>query len=255
MVMSKFRLDGKVAIVTGVGVMNGKHIALALAEAGADVCLVARSRPVIEQTAVEIRTMGRRALPLTADVTDSGQVDRMVAEARSKLGRIDILFNHVGGGGRPGPILNLSDEDWHACFLGNLYSMFYCTRAVGKVMVEQKQGGSIINTSSVASSWTPPGLTPYSVAKAGVNQFTRCMAVELGPHGIRVNCIMLGAFENAGPKIDPALAESIVKTTPLGRFGKRDESAPAALYLASEASSFVTGVIIRVSGGRVLFGG
>ena len=252
--MSKFRLEGKVAIVTGVGQVNGKHIGLALAEAGADVCLVARTRPVIDETASEIEAMGRRALPLTADVTDSKQADGVAAEARAKLGRIDILCNHVGGGGRECPILATSDGDWHDAFLGNLYSMFYCTRAVGRVMVDQRQGGSIINTSSVASSWTPPNRTAYSVAKAAVNQFTRCMANELGPHGIRVNSIMLGAFENAGPKIAPWLAESIVTTTPLGRFGRKDEAAPAVVYLASEASSFVTGVILRVSGGRVLFG-
>lgn len=254
MFLEKFRLDGKVALITGVGPTNGKHIALAMAEAGADVALVARSNKVIGGVAEEIKALGRRAVTINADVTDSKQVDRMAAEAKEKLGHIDILFNHVGGGGKGGPLLKLADEDWHGNFLGNLYSMFYCSRAVGNIMVQQGRGGAIINTSSVASVRTPPGVAAYSIAKAAVNQFTRCLAAELAPNNVRVNCVMLGTFENAAPHLPKVHYDDTINETLMHRFGKKDEVAPAALFLASDAASYVTGVVLRVSGGWAMFG-
>jgi 7-alpha-hydroxysteroid dehydrogenase len=256
-VQDSFRLDGKVAIVTGVGVTNSRHFVLALAEAGADVCLVARSTGVTEALAKEVRDMGRRAIAVSADMTDSAQVDGMVTHTREELGRIDVLFNHVGGGGALAPVIDLSDEDWRSVFASNLDSMFFCTRAVAKVMIEQGSGGSIINTSSTASRLTPPLLSAYSIAKAAVNQFTRCMAVELAPHNIRVNAVLLGTYENAGPKmnqIQAGFGDWWLRETPMHRYGRAGESAAAGLYLASEASSYVTGVIIPVAGGIALFG-
>jgi 7-alpha-hydroxysteroid dehydrogenase len=259
-VMDRFRLDGKVAIVTGVGPTNSRHFALAMAEAGAAVCLAARSVTHTEKIAAEVREMGGRALVCTADITDRKQVEAMVAHAKAEFGRIDILFNHVGGGAPPtGPkkILETSDEDWRNVFASNLDSMFFCTRAVAKIMIEQDSGGSIINTSSTASRTTPPMLTPYSVAKAAVNQFTRCMAVELAPHNIRVNAILLGTYENSGSKLNqiaPGFGDWWLRETPMHRFGRAGESAAAGLYLASDASAFVTGVILPVAGGIALFG-
>jgi NAD(P)-dependent dehydrogenase (short-subunit alcohol dehydrogenase family) len=258
-ILESFRLDGKVAIVTGVGPTNGRHFALAMAEAGADVCLVARSTTYTESLAEELRAMGRRTLVVACDVTDSAQVDKMVARARDELGRVDILFNHAGGGDTSRgmrTVLDSDDQDWRSILTANLDSVFFCTRAAARVMVEQGWGGSIINTSSTASRTTTPKLTAYSTAKAGVNQFTRCMAVELAPHDIRVNAIMLGTYENQGPHLDmvrPGFHDWWLAETPMHRFGKACEAAAAGLYLASDASSFVTGVVLPVAGGIALF--
>jgi len=252
-----FRLDGRVAIVAGVGVTNSRHFALALAEAGADVCLVARTANITQSLAEEIRTMGRKALAIAADMTDSRQVDSMVAEARTTFGRLDILFNHVGGGGTARPILETEDAQWRSVFASNLDSMFFCTRAVARVMIAQGWGGSIINTSSTASRLARPGLTAYSTAKAAVNQFTRCTAVELAPHKIRVNAILLGTFENNGHKlngISPGFGDWWLRETAMGRYGRPGESAGAGIYLASDASAYVTGTILPVAGGIALFG-
>jgi len=255
-VQDSFRLDGRVGVVTGVGPTNSRHFALAIAEAGADVCLVARTPNNAESIAEEIRALGRRALVVTADMTDSAQVDRMVKTAQDELGRIDVLFNHVGGS-QAVPTIDMTDEQWDWTFAANLDSMFYGTRAVGRVMIAQGWGGSIINTSSTASRTTPPNLTAYSVAKAAVNQFTRCMAVEFAPHNIRVNAILLGTYENSGPKLNniaPGFGDWWLRETPMHRYGRAGESAAAGLYLASEASSFVTGVVLPVAGGIALFG-
>lgn len=253
----QFRLDGKVAIVGGVGDTNSKHIALALAEAGADVALVARTTAVTEDLARDLRAIGRKAIALVADLSDSVKADRMVAAVRHELGRIDVLFNNAGSGGDQVDILDMSDEQWKSVMAGNLDTTFYATRAVARVMVEQGAGGAIINTSSTASRMAPPHLTPYSVAKAGVNQLTRACAVELAPHNIRVNCMLFGTYENAGPHLNdiaPGFGDWWLRETPMHRFGKASESAGTALYLASQASAYVTGAIIPVSGGMGLYG-
>jgi NAD(P)-dependent dehydrogenase (short-subunit alcohol dehydrogenase family) len=167
---------------------------------------------------------------------------------REELGHVDILFNHVGGTVR-GPMLELTDDEWEQSFRHAFTSKLYCTRTFGRIMIDQGTGGSIVNTSTVAGVMTLPNLTAFSVAAAGINQFTRCMAVELAPHRIRVNCLMLGAFENALPNLSPDFREWLLDEIPMHRFGAKDESAPAAIYLASDASSFVTRAILPVSGG------
>jgi len=247
-----FRLEGKVAVIAGVGDTNSRHMALALAEAGADLALVARRTVVTEPLAAEIRAMGRRALVIAADLTDRPSVDAMAEQVQRELGRVDVLFNHAGASGAFKPVLDYEDEEWRAVFAGNLDLAFFTTRAVGRIMVKQGFGGSIINTSSTASRLIAPNVGPYGVAKAALNHFTRCMAVELAPHGIRVNAILLGTFENAGPfmnEFSPGLGDWWLRETPLGRWGRASESAGAALYLASEASSYVTGTILSVTGG------
>ncbi|MBV9995650.1 MAG: SDR family oxidoreductase [Caulobacteraceae bacterium] len=248
----RFRLDGKVAIIAGVGETNSRHIALALADAGADVALVARRTLITEPLAEEIRAMGRRALAIQADFTDSTQVDDMVGRTRRELGRLDVLFNHAGSGTVMKPVIEMTDEEWRGVFAANVDAAFFATRAAARVMIDEGRGGSIINTSSTASRLTPPMVKAYAVAKAALNHFTRCMAEELAPHGIRVNSILLGTFENAGPNLDaisPGFKDWWLRETPLGRFGQAHESAGAALYLASEASSYTTGAILSVTGG------
>jgi len=253
----KFRLDGKVAIITGVGPTNGQSFAKALAEAGAKLCLVARSANVTGPLVEEIVGAGGAAISLQADLTDPGSAPRIVEKCGNAFGRVDILFSHSGGVGPLADIYDVDDGDWDKVLRMNLHSAFYLTKAASKAMISGGRGGSIVYTSSTASVMTPPRLTSYSVAKAAVSQLARCTAVELAPHGIRVNAIMLGTFENAGPgigRIAEGYREWWLKETPLARFGNADEAGAAALFLASDASSYVTGTILRVTGGIALFG-
>lgn len=250
---SKFRLNGKTAIVTGVGPTNGRYFALALAEAGANVSLVARSDRVIHDLADELRALGVGALPIQADMSHADEVVHVVTSTQSEFGGLDILCNHVGTSEqRVGDIVDLSLDDWREPFVSNLETTFLATRAAARTMIAQGRGGSIINTGSTGSRTTPPKLAHFSAAKAGLEQFTRCAAAELAQHGIRVNCIRLGTFENAGPHLDaiaPGFQDWWLQETPMHRWGRADEAAGAALYLASDASSYVTGAVLAVTGG------
>ena len=247
-VLSRFSLAGRVAIVTGVGPAMGRDFALTLAEAGADVCLAARSDGVIEAVAEEARALGRRVLAVRCDVSDSAQVDELVVRTVRELGRLDVMCNHAAGRDVKVPIEQLSDSDWHEVLNATLSSVFYGTRAAARAMIIQGTGGAIINTSSICGVGLVPGhMIAYSTAKAAVNHFTRYMAAELAPHGIRVNAILPGAFGDS--RVTPAVQTWLDDEIPLGRRGRPDEIAPALLYLASEASSYVTGETLLVSGG------
>ena len=157
--LAKFGLAGKVAVVTGVGPAMGRDFARALAEAGADVCIAARSRPVIDEVAGDARgtALGRRALAIECDVTDSAQVDALIDAAVRGLGRVDVMCNHAGGRDPQLLIEQLTDEDWHAVLDVTLSSVFYGTRAAARAMIEQGDGGAIINTSSICSVGQVPG--------------------------------------------------------------------------------------------------
>jgi len=252
-ILERFSLRGKVAIVTGVGPAMGRDFALALAEAGADVCLAARSQTVIDEVAEEVTTLGRGALAVRCDVTRSEQVDDLVAHTVRRLGRLDVMCNHAGGRDPKVPIEKLTDQQWHDVLDVTLSSVFYGTRAAARVMIEQGSGGSIINTSSICSVGQVPGhMIGYSTAKAAVNHFTRYMAAELAPHGIRVNAILPGVFGIA--RVAPEVQEWLDATIPLGRRGRPDEISPALVYLASKASSYVTGETLLVSGGAMAAG-
>jgi NAD(P)-dependent dehydrogenase (short-subunit alcohol dehydrogenase family) len=252
-VLAKFSLEGKVALVTGVGPAMGRDFALALAEAGADVCVSARSRAVIDEVAGEVSSLGRRSLAVTCDVSDSAQVDELVAATVSELGRLDVMCNHAAGRDPRLPIEELSDAHWHEVLDATLSSVFYGTRAAARVMIEQGTGGSIVNTSSICSVGQVPGhMIVYSTAKAAVNHFTRYMASELAEHGIRVNAILPGTFGVA--RVPQEVQDWLDATIPLRRRGRSDEVAPALLYLASGASSYVTGETLLVSGGAMAAG-
>lgn len=251
-VLSRFRLDGKVAIVTGVGPAMGRDFALALAEAGADVCVSARSRAVIDDVAAEIEAMGRRALALTVDATSSAEIDAMVARTVEELGRLDVMCNHVGSGAPKLTLLETSDEEWEASLALTLNSVVYGTRAAARAMIAQGQGGAIVNTSSICSVGMVPNMVGYSTAKAAVNHFTRFMAVELAPHGIRVNALLPGTF--AVQNVAPEVKSWLDSVTPMGRPGAPEEIAPALLYLASDASSYVTGETLVLAGGGFVSG-
>jgi 7-alpha-hydroxysteroid dehydrogenase len=252
-VLERFSLAERVAIVTGVGPAMGRDFALALAEGGADVVVAARSRTVIDEVAEEVRSLGRRALALTCDVSDSAAVDELVARTVRELGRLDVMCNHAAGRDPQLPIDQLTDEQWREVLDATLSSVFYGTRAAARVMIAQGDGGAIVNTSSICSVGQVPGhMIVYSTAKAAVNHFTRYMAAELAPHRIRVNAILPGVFGVA--RVPDAVKDWLDATIPLRRRGRPDEVSPALVYLASDASSYVTGETLLVSGGAMTAG-
>ena len=252
MLMSRFTLPGKVAIVTGCGQGNGKSVALGFAEAGADIVVDDIVADRAEQTAKEVRALGRKALILIRDVTIKEQVEDMAQQAVKEFGKIDILVNNVGG---PLGFKHLLDEDegaFNETLKWNLGSTFVCCKIVGKIMVAQREG-VIINTSSMAGLGFLAGAIAYGAAKAAIVNLTRTLSLELAPYNIRVNAIMPGVI--GGPQAlaviakDPGGMERRLKRIPLGKLGEPDDIATTAIYLASPASKYVTGVTIPVMGG------
>lgn len=255
-VLSKFSLRDKVAIVTGAGRGIGKGIAVTLAGAGADVVAVARTQKEIQRTADEIHARGRKASAVIADVTDSKQVQGMVDETLKHFGKIDILINNAGGSsGARVPPLEMPEDVWDACVKLNLKAAFLCTKAVSKVMIDQGRGGSIINISSAAGQRGEVRSIAYSAAKAGIINFTLTMSNYLAPYKIRVNCISPGRIVSAGTGSIGSDEERFKEhAIPLMRIGQPEDIALAAIYLASDAADFVTGVTIDVAGGEYLGG-
>lgn len=247
MLLDEFSLHGKVAIITGAGRGIGRGIAAAFAEAGADIVCWDLAMEQAEAAAAAARSMGRRALAQVCDVTDSKQVESMVASSIREMGHIDILVNNAGGAAYC-PALKYSDKRWEGVVRLNLAAAFFCTRAVAKHMMERRTG-SIINISSGNSQVPAPGMVAYSAAKAGINAMTKTLAWELGPH-VRVNCILPGAIETEGSM--PALApvvDRLLAGTPRRRLGKPRDIALAAIFLASSAADFITGEKLEVDGG------
>ncbi len=252
MVTDEFRLDGKVAIVTGAGRGIGAAIAQALAQVGADVTVCARTLSEVEETAQHIRQDGRRALALRVDVVQRADVDTMVERTVRELGRVDVLVNNVGVA-IVKPFLESSLEDWQGQIGPNILGTFFCTQAVGRHLIAQRSG-KIINISSVAGVGGKAGMTCYGTTKAGIIQFTRALAIEWAPYHINVNCIVPGAFYTrpmAHVLDDPTTGPIRVKKIPFKRVGEPREIGATAVYLASAASDFVTGAAIPVDGGEL----
>lgn len=247
MILDRFSLAGKVAIVTGAGRGIGKGIAIGFAEAGADLVCVDITASEVESTAAAVRQLGRRALALGCDVREGEQVERMVREARQEFGHIDILVNNVGGSTFRSA-LKTSERAWEAVLRVNLTATFLCSKAVAPIMLEQKSG-AIVNISTRDSVIPCPGMLAYGAAKAGVNSLTLTLAWELAPY-VRVNAILPGAVwtEGSGPLLE-AVKDKIVTSTPLRRLGQPEDIALAALYLASSASDWVTGRLFEIDGG------
>ncbi|MFC1954103.1 SDR family NAD(P)-dependent oxidoreductase, partial [Chloroflexota bacterium] len=223
--------------------------------AGADVVAVARTQGEIQKTADEVRAQGRKALAVKADVTDSKQIQRMVDETLKHFGKIDILINNAGGSsGARIPPLEMTEEVWDKCVDLNLKAAFLCTKAVSKVMIDQGRGGNIINLSSVAAYGGERSVA-YSAAKAGIINFTISMSTYLAPHKIRVNCITPGRIASEGTR-EVGSDEERVKESgiPLMRIGQPEDIAFAAIYFASDAADWVTGVNIDVKGGEIMGG-
>jgi len=248
--VSLFSLTGKVAIVAGAGRGIGRAMAVGLAEAGADVVVAARTLIEIENTAAEIRAFGSRALVIPTDVRVSEQVANMVETTLREFNRIDILVNVVGGA-FPGSTLTLSEESWDGSIRKNLKTCYLCCRAVAEAMRSQ-DGGSIINIASTEGLQPAPLNSAYGAAKAGVINLTRSLAVEWAPYRIRVNVITPGFID--GPALPQALQQypalvEIFQKIPQGRPGKPGEFTGAVIYLASNASRYVTGAMIAIDGG------
>jgi NAD(P)-dependent dehydrogenase (short-subunit alcohol dehydrogenase family) len=249
----KMSLAGKTALVTGAGKGLGRSAALALARAGANVAVLSRTRKDLEALAAEIRALGREALVEVADVTRSADVDAAVGRAHAKFGSLDVVVHSAGGSMRK-PALELSDEDWKSLIAVNLDSTFYVNRAAGRIMTKQGSG-SIINLASAAGLRGRPTNSPYSAAKAGVINLTRALAMEWASSKVRVNALTPGRFLTPlteGEMSDPAKYAAFVKNVPLGRIGKPEELDEIIVWLASEASAFVTGSVLVIDGGQTL---
>ncbi len=253
MIFDKFRLDGRVALVTGAGRGLGKAMAVALAEAGADVVVAARTVQQIEQTASEVRQTGRNCLPVRADVSKSVEVRALVESTLARFGKIDILVNNAGGG-TPRSFVAISDEEWKESLDANLSSVFYCCREVGRQMIARGKG-KIINISSTAGVVASPKNAPYHVAKAGIILLTRALAVEWARYHINVNAIGPGQFRTSlteGYLSNDLTREAVLSRIPQRRVGLPEELGPLAVYLASDASDFMTGEVIFIDGGELV---
>ncbi|MFO7963463.1 MAG: glucose 1-dehydrogenase [Desulfobacterales bacterium] len=245
MILSQFSLKDRIAIVTGAGRGIGKGIALGFAEAGAHVAVCSRTLEQVEATAYEIRKMGRKSIAMQVDVRDSSQVQQMVDQTVKEFSRIDILVNNAGGGFHA-PLLDLSERAWDALIRENARPIFLFSKAVAAKMVDQKSG-NIINISSIAGLGSGGGA--YGAAKAAVNNLTVSMALEWAPHNVRVNCIAPGTIETQAFRDTNENLDELRSQIPLARFGKPEDVALAAIYLASEAGRYVTGEILVVDGG------
>jgi len=258
-VLDRFRLDGKRLLITGGSRGLGRQMALAIADAGADVVLVARDQKALDKTADEIRAFGRRAWSIRADVSDADQCETACRKALSKWGTIDILINNVGGRRENIATEDMPLETWRQLIDLNLTATFLCTKIIGAEMVRRGTGGRIINIASINAMVAGRGIAGrhYETAKGAVVQFTRAVAADWAPHGVTLNAICPGGFMTEPnirwSKEHPEVIDSFRNRIPLGDFGLPEDLGPLAVYLASDASRYMTGAALVIDGGYTLW--
>ena len=248
-ILDAFKLDGKSAIVTGAARGLGQGIAIGLAEAGADVACVDILSTA--DTKKSIEKVGRKAIEIKADLSVLESVDKIISTTKGAFGKIDILFNNAGII-RRAPITEFSEKDWDDVINVNQKTLFFLSQAVAKEMIKQGKGGKIINTASMLSFQGGILVPSYTASKSAVTGLTRLMANELAPHGINVNAIAPGymATDNTAPlRADPVRNKAILDRIPAGRWGTPEDLKGIAVFLASDASSYLQGYTVAVDGG------
>ncbi len=257
-VLDKFRLDGRRALITGASRGLGRAMAQALAEAGADLVLVGREPATLEQARRELAELGRRIDAVTADLSTPSGTQQLCAQVLAEQGPIDILVNNVGGRRVNIPTEDMPLEDWQRLVDLNLTSAFLCTKLIGGAMLPRRYG-RILNVASICGHIATKGIhgRHYETAKAALVGFTKAVAADWAPLGVTVNAIAPGGFMTDANRRwfreRPELQQQIETLIPMGRLGEPHELGPLALYLASEASSYMTGAVVFIDGGYTLW--
>jgi len=249
--LQQFSLTGKIAIVTGSSRGIGRAIAEGLASAGAAVTVNGRNAESTKAVADAIIATGGMSLAVIADVSKAADVEDLIRKTIERFGRLDILVNNAAISPTYKPAETMTEAEWDALISVNLKGVFLCCQAAGRVMIPQRSG-RIINITSIGGQVALPRLIAYCAAKGAADQITRVLAVEWAPYGILVNAIAPGYVETdltKGLRENPTLREALIRKVPLGRLGKPEEIAGAAVYLASDAASYVTGQMLYVDGG------
>jgi 2-deoxy-D-gluconate 3-dehydrogenase len=249
MILNKFKLDGKVAIVTGAARGLGQGMAIGLAEAGADVVLV--DILDMSESRKQIENLGRRCEAVTADLSNKDSVEQIINKTLEVMGSIDILVNNAGII-RRAPLVEFSEKDWDDVMNINIRTLFFLSQAAARVMIEQGKGGKIISTASMLSFQGGILVPSYTASKSAVMGLTRLLANELAPHNINVNAIAPGymATDNTAPlRADPVRNKAILDRIPAGRWGEPEDLKGVVVFLASEASAYLQGYTIAADGG------
>jgi NAD(P)-dependent dehydrogenase (short-subunit alcohol dehydrogenase family) len=258
-VLDRFRLNDRRLLITGGSRGLGREMALAIADAGADVALTGRDAASLEWTAADIRALGRQAWPIQADMSEPAACEAACARALAEHGPFDILINNIGGRRDPMPIRDMPIARWRELVDLNLTSTFVCTKVIGGAMVDRGKGGRIINIASINAfvAGQNIGGRHYEPAKAAVVQLTRVTAADWAPYGVTVNAICPGVFmtepNQRWARERPEVIDGIKDRTPLAAFGQPEDLGPLAVYLASDASRFMTGAALIIDGGYTLW--